>query len=314
MKCEVIRDLLPLYIEDICSKESRELIEEHLSNCEDCEEYKENISKNILVLPAINEEKVQQFLSEKDLLKKSKQSIQQNFLKRALFIINILGIALTGLFFILGSAFLLLVYSAKYPAFHSETASCIEYFFSFILILLPVFIGLLQIFRIRKMKIKNYICGFVVNVLIQTFAVILSLTMTVCIFIIMPPLESQTQVAANYLIVDQNVEHYEEIYRNFFPHKIPKQAKEIDYFYSQYQGFFSNTVKIQASWVLPEAEYSLAKDTIFNNTATELIEGKENSYNVTLKGVGYPGKVNLIFQFNDLNKRVTYIFFIDNNI
>lgn len=39
IKCEVIRDLLPLYVDGVASEESRKLIEEHLQECEDCREY-----------------------------------------------------------------------------------------------------------------------------------------------------------------------------------------------------------------------------------------------------------------------------------
>ena len=35
-QCEVIRDLLPLYADDVCSETSRELIEEHLEECPEC--------------------------------------------------------------------------------------------------------------------------------------------------------------------------------------------------------------------------------------------------------------------------------------
>ena len=34
--CDVIRDLLPLYADDACSKKSRELVEEHLLECPTC--------------------------------------------------------------------------------------------------------------------------------------------------------------------------------------------------------------------------------------------------------------------------------------
>lgn len=34
--CDVIQDLLPLYIDQACSEESRKLVEEHLSECGDC--------------------------------------------------------------------------------------------------------------------------------------------------------------------------------------------------------------------------------------------------------------------------------------
>ncbi len=39
MTCEVIRDLLPLYVDDVLSSDSRALVEEHLKTCEDCTEY-----------------------------------------------------------------------------------------------------------------------------------------------------------------------------------------------------------------------------------------------------------------------------------
>ena len=34
--CEIVQDLLPLYIDDVCSETSREMIREHLSGCPDC--------------------------------------------------------------------------------------------------------------------------------------------------------------------------------------------------------------------------------------------------------------------------------------
>ena len=39
MKCEIIRDLLPLYIDGLTSKESNQEIEKHLKNCEECQKY-----------------------------------------------------------------------------------------------------------------------------------------------------------------------------------------------------------------------------------------------------------------------------------
>lgn len=37
--CEIIRDLLPLYQDDICSEKSRTAIEEHIKECESCRKY-----------------------------------------------------------------------------------------------------------------------------------------------------------------------------------------------------------------------------------------------------------------------------------
>lgn len=36
--CEIVRDLLPLYVDDVCSPASRELVENHLSGCPACVE------------------------------------------------------------------------------------------------------------------------------------------------------------------------------------------------------------------------------------------------------------------------------------
>ncbi len=53
ISCEIIRDLLPLYHDGVCSMESRRLVEEHLTECESC-------SSELLamdtVLPINNEE------------------------------------------------------------------------------------------------------------------------------------------------------------------------------------------------------------------------------------------------------------------
>ena len=34
--CDVILDLLPLYVDGVCSEESSKFVEEHISKCESC--------------------------------------------------------------------------------------------------------------------------------------------------------------------------------------------------------------------------------------------------------------------------------------
>ena len=36
MNCDIVRDLLPLYEDGLCSEESRKAVEEHLKSCEAC--------------------------------------------------------------------------------------------------------------------------------------------------------------------------------------------------------------------------------------------------------------------------------------
>ena len=42
-ECEIIRDILPLYVDDACSDTSREIVEDHLKDCAECAAYLEEI-------------------------------------------------------------------------------------------------------------------------------------------------------------------------------------------------------------------------------------------------------------------------------
>ena len=35
-QCEIVQDLLPLYVDEICSPSSRAMVSEHVSSCADC--------------------------------------------------------------------------------------------------------------------------------------------------------------------------------------------------------------------------------------------------------------------------------------
>lgn len=43
VSCEVIQDLIPLYVEDMLSEDSKKLVETHLDECEECREYLETL-------------------------------------------------------------------------------------------------------------------------------------------------------------------------------------------------------------------------------------------------------------------------------
>lgn len=44
-ECSIVRDLLPLYIENMASAESREFVETHLSNCPECNEIYQSMTE-----------------------------------------------------------------------------------------------------------------------------------------------------------------------------------------------------------------------------------------------------------------------------
>ena len=47
LDCNIVRDMLPLYVEKLTSEESNIAIQQHLEQCEDCRKYLENIQKPI---------------------------------------------------------------------------------------------------------------------------------------------------------------------------------------------------------------------------------------------------------------------------
>lgn len=51
--CDVIKDLLPLYEDNVCSENSKDMVEDHLAECESCREYYERMTEK---LPAVIEE------------------------------------------------------------------------------------------------------------------------------------------------------------------------------------------------------------------------------------------------------------------
>ena len=63
MKCEIIRDLFPSYIDGLTSRESNELIEEHLEECGECREYLASMQEEIVQenQPVKNKEAVKPF-------------------------------------------------------------------------------------------------------------------------------------------------------------------------------------------------------------------------------------------------------------
>lgn len=55
MKCEVVRDLIPLYDEELCSAESAALVEEHIKTCAACKGLLEKLPKTELPKADLNE-------------------------------------------------------------------------------------------------------------------------------------------------------------------------------------------------------------------------------------------------------------------
>lgn len=73
-ECEVIRDLLPLYQDGVCSDKSREIVEEHLSECAECIEYSRKMSNALpeLAVPVRDLQAAESFKSVRQRITKGK--------------------------------------------------------------------------------------------------------------------------------------------------------------------------------------------------------------------------------------------------
>lgn len=73
MKCEIIRDLLPLYIDGLTSKESNQEIEKHLKNCEECQKYYQEMTWDIDNFSVITNEEIEDVNLIKKIKKKNRK-------------------------------------------------------------------------------------------------------------------------------------------------------------------------------------------------------------------------------------------------
>ena len=63
ISCNIIKDLLPSYVDNISSEETKQLVEEHLKECEECKEYLDNMKSEIKV-SSVDEKKAIKIFSK----------------------------------------------------------------------------------------------------------------------------------------------------------------------------------------------------------------------------------------------------------
>ena len=93
MKCEIIRDLFPSYIDGLTSKESNEAVEEHLEKCKECRDYLEAMKKEIVSAKYVERRK-EEIKKDVEPLRKLKRVTKQMVAGTVLFCIVAIGIAL----------------------------------------------------------------------------------------------------------------------------------------------------------------------------------------------------------------------------
>ena len=98
VSCEIIKDLLPLYHDGVCSNESRQMVEEHLSECEKCRLELKAID-NMLTIPN-TKQNLDDAKAVKELSKKWKYSLTKSMMYGALVAFLVNNIAWVYLWFV----------------------------------------------------------------------------------------------------------------------------------------------------------------------------------------------------------------------
>lgn len=86
-KCGIVKDLLPLYADDVCTPESKKFVAEHLAECEECQKELESYNFDVKVTSADEKKAVKSFKKEID---------KKNFKKVFISVIVCLSVILGG--------------------------------------------------------------------------------------------------------------------------------------------------------------------------------------------------------------------------
>ena len=93
--CNIIQDMLPLYVDDVLSEDSRKMVEEHLKDCEVCREKRRNMEEDSL--PSFSQASENEKKAEKEILLGIRRRIRRKRLAAVLICAAcILGAAAAG--------------------------------------------------------------------------------------------------------------------------------------------------------------------------------------------------------------------------
>ena len=114
--CELIRDLLPLYYDGVCSDTTKKIVEEHLADCKECSHILQKMSVSLKSTNSSEQEIEEEMFS--GVAKKLKKSLCKSFAK---------GILLATLCFIIFSAVRYGLYKANFITAGNNVVNTTEY-------------------------------------------------------------------------------------------------------------------------------------------------------------------------------------------
>ncbi|MDC3425147.1 zf-HC2 domain-containing protein [Aquibacillus sp. 3ASR75-11] len=110
ISCDIVKDILPLYYDNVCSNDSKKIVEEHLSGCDSCKNELDRIEEDI----KIPKEEIKKNRNDANVIKKI-----SSFWNRSRVKSFIKGVIISALLFSLISGILTWVFAIGTKA-HSE--------------------------------------------------------------------------------------------------------------------------------------------------------------------------------------------------
>lgn len=92
--CDIVKDLMPLYIDDLLSDNSKKFVEDHINSCGYCRSYYEKLSKEIKI-PVSKESRI----SDLKPLKYLKENLSRKIIKKVLSLILVVGLCIGSFLF-----------------------------------------------------------------------------------------------------------------------------------------------------------------------------------------------------------------------
>lgn len=97
ISCEIVKDLIPLYYDEVCSSESRIAVDEHIQECENCKNYLDSMKNDFIQ----NDTGKEIELSKADTLKRIKKKLlKKNVIISMISILCAVGLFIGGFSFI----------------------------------------------------------------------------------------------------------------------------------------------------------------------------------------------------------------------
>ena len=94
-ECDIVKDLMPLYIDDLLSENSKNFVADHINTCESCKKYYQKLS-NELKIPVSKESR----FSDLRPIEYLKENLSKKIIKKILAILLIIGLFVGSFLFV----------------------------------------------------------------------------------------------------------------------------------------------------------------------------------------------------------------------